>query len=374
MRKTIIIITLFFSTWFVSAQEGSKVVETIKGKVINEATNEAIIYTNIGLEGTLYGTASNSEGDFELKIPEELASKNIYFSAVGFKNKTFPVTDLFGKEFSIIKLELQSYDIGNINVAAQSKVLIRILRMAAENTPYNFIGGPFNLICSYEDNKTTDQTTQTTQKARVTIYDKTGYTQPSKLDAFQSVKYEVKKDKEYKEDYRFSTGTNNINELLEFDWVRTGASVLNSNLLSNFKLSLEEEPVIDGDECWVIAFKQTVPTLAGSGDFYATSFEGKITIEKDDYSVKKIEGNIKSKQNSLQGRSLAVSNSSINVKKNVSYQFLVNYANLKPEVIQVEKKYEMNEAQIEEKISLKVDQVQTTNVTALQNRDYFSGK
>lgn len=374
MKKITIIITLIITSWFVSAQEGAKVVETIKGKVIDEATNEPVVYTNIGLEGTLYGTASSTEGDFELKIPDELSSKNIYFSAVGYKNKTFPVTNLFGKEFSIIKLESQSYDIGNIDVAAQSKVLIRILRMAAENTPYNFIGGPFNLVCSYEDNKSMNGTTQTTQKAGVIIYDKTGYSQPSKLNAFRSVKYTVKKNSKNEEDYRFSTGMNNINELLEFDWVRSGASVLNPNLLAGFKLLLEEEPVIDGNECWVIAFKQTVPTLAGSGDFYATFFEGKITVEKDDYSVKKIEGDIRSEQNSLQGRSLAVSNSSINVKKDVSYHFLVNYASLKPELIQVEKKYVMNGNPIEEQISLKIEQVQTTNITALESRDYFSGE
>ncbi|MCG6188703.1 carboxypeptidase-like regulatory domain-containing protein [Maribellus maritimus] len=374
MKKIIIIVTLFFSTWVASAQNGSKIIETIKGKVINVATNEPVAYTNIGLEGTLYGTASNADGDFELKIPEELASKNIYFSAVGFKNKTFPVTELYGKEYSVIKLESQSYDIGNIDVAAQSKVLIRILRMAAENTPYNFIGGPYNLICSYENNKTTNDTTQTNQKASVTIYDKSGYTNPSKLDAFQSVKYVVKKDSEYETDYRFSTGTNNIGELLDFDWVRSGSSVLNPDLLADFRLTLEDEPVVNGDECWTIAFKQTVPTLAGSGDFYATFFEGKITIEKEDYSVKKIEGTIRSKQNSLQGRSLAVTNSSLKVKKDVSYQYTVSYANLKPELIQVEKKYKMDGSKIQEQISLKVNQVQTTNVTALQNRDYFSGE
>ncbi|QGY44885.1 hypothetical protein GM418_14765 [Maribellus comscasis] len=374
MKKIIIIVTLFFSTWIASAQNGSKVVETIKGKVINVATNEPVAYTNIGLEGTLYGTASNADGDFELKIPEELASKNIYFSAVGFKNKTFPVTDLYGKEYSVIKLESQSYDIGNIDIAAQSKVLIRILRMAAENTPYNFIGGPYNLICSYENNKTINDTTQTNQKANVTIYDKSGYTNPSKLDAFQSVKYAVEKDTEYETDYRFSTGTNNIGELLDFDWVRSGSSVLNPDLLADFRLTLEDEPVVNGDECWTIAFKQTVPTLAGSGDFYATFFEGKITIKKEDYSVKKIEGTIHSKQNSLQGRSLAVTNSSLKVKKDVSYQYTINYANLKPELIQVEKKYKMDGSQIQEQISLQVNQVQTTNVTALQSRDYFSGE
>ena len=86
---------------FSTAQQPGKIVQTIKGKVINATTNEPISYTNIGLEGTYFGTASDGEGNFELKIPHELVSKNIFFSAVGFKSKQFPVESLFDKEFNI---------------------------------------------------------------------------------------------------------------------------------------------------------------------------------------------------------------------------------------------------------------------------------
>ncbi len=373
MRKIIIVILLFFTISLVHGQESGEVIQTIKGKVINETTNESVSYTNIGLEGTLYGTASTMNGDFELKIPEGLSTKNIFFSAVGYKNKTFPVSELFDENYVVIKLEPQTYDIGKIDVEAQSKVLIRILRMAAENIPYNYIGGPFNLVCNLEENNLINDSLQISQKANVTIFDRDGYMQPSKLNAFQSIKYAVKKDKT-ENDYRFSTGINNINELLEFDWVRSRASVLNPNLLSDFSFSLEDEPTIAGKEYWVITFKQSVPTLAGSGDFYASFFEGKITIEKDDYSVKEIEGNVRSDQNSLQGRSLVVNQSSIKVKKNVSYHFLVNYTNLKPESIQVERQFQQDGNKISEQINLKINQVQTTNLTALEKRDYYSGE
>ena len=64
---SIFIIALFFCiTSF--AQQSQKIVETIKGKVVNATTNESVSYTNIGLAGTYIGTASNVEGDFELKI------------------------------------------------------------------------------------------------------------------------------------------------------------------------------------------------------------------------------------------------------------------------------------------------------------------
>ena len=137
-----------------AAQTESTIVEIVAGKVLNEMTNEPVSYTNIGLENTLIGTASNAEGNFQLKIPKEMVDRNIYFSAVGFKNDTFPVSQLFNKEYSVVKLSPKSYDIENIDIAGQSRVLQRILRMANENTPYNFIGGPFNFICSFKTTKT----------------------------------------------------------------------------------------------------------------------------------------------------------------------------------------------------------------------------
>ena len=374
MKRIIIFFIVVISVWTLNAQEGGKVVQTIKGKVINEATNEPVSYTNIGLEGTLYGTASNGDGNFELKIPAELVSKNIFFSAVGFKNEMFPVTSLFDKEFNVIKLQPQSYDIGKIDVAAQSKVLIRILRMAAEDTPYNFIGGPFNLVCTYENKVSVNDSVLEAQNATVTVFDKNGYVKPSKLEAYQSLKYTLNETKQTAADYRFSTGTNNLDELFGLDWVRTASSVMNPGLLNDFQLKLDSEPTIDGSQCWVILFKQNKPTLAGSGDFYATSFEGKITIVKDDYSVKKIEAKVNSSQNNRQGRDLAVGASNTHFQKNVSYDFTVSYSNLKPDYILLNKTYTSDSNKVKEQSKLVVNKVQTTNLVEVDSREYFMGE
>ncbi len=371
-----IILLLFFaaSTVVVFAQDGGKVVQTVKGKVINQATNEPVSYTNIGLEDTFYGTASDGDGNFELKVPSEMVSKNIFFSAVGFKNYTLPVQSLFDKEFNVIKLQPQSYDIGDIDVAAQSKVLIRILRMASEDIPYNFIAGPFNLTTTYENNVTVNGSPEPLRKMVVTVYDKTGYVNPSKLDAYKSVKYSLKETKQTEANYRFATGTTNMDDLLGLDWVRTGSSVLNPGILTDFQLKLDSEPVVEGNPCWVISFAQSNPTVAGSGDFYATSFEGKVTIQKDDYSVKKVEGKIQSNKNNRQGRGLAIGDSNKHFYSTVSYDFTVNYSNLKPDYILLNKSYISEGQEVSEQSKLTVNQVQTTNLVEIDSREYFSGE
>lgn len=190
------------------AQQGSKVAHVLKGKVINAESNQPVSYTNIGLEGTLYGTASDEEGNFELKIPEDLESKNIFFSAVGFQNRQFPLTELFGKEFNIVKLRPQSYDVDKVDVAGQNMVLIRILRMASENIRYNYGAGPFNLHCDLSVLQSREDSVLKDVNAKVLIYDKNGYSTPSPENAFLSRKYKVTKPAG-KEDYTFYRATGN---------------------------------------------------------------------------------------------------------------------------------------------------------------------
>jgi hypothetical protein len=371
--KTIKIFLLAFCISFsVFAQESGKVVHTVKGKVVNASSNQPVSYTNIGLEGTYYGTASDADGNFELKIPEEMVAKDIYFSAVGFDNKQFPVNQLFDKSFSIVKLQSKSYGVDEVDVAAQNMVLIRILRMASENIKYNYGAGPFNLHCSYSVENTVGGEVMS-KKASVLLYDAKGYSEVSKSDAFVSRKYSVKKEQS-DIDYSFSNGMMNIDDLLEFDWVRSASNVLNPALLSTFKLALESQPKIDGKEYWVIKFSQEKPTLEGSGDYYASAFSGKIAINKEDYSVLKIEGKVESPKNNRQGKGLAVGTSNENYLTDVQYSFAVDYNNLLIHQIALNKKYLLNEQNVSENSVLTVDRAHANNVTVLKARDYFAGE
>jgi len=159
--------------------------------------------------------------------------------------------------------------------------------------------------------------------------------------------------------------------MLSLDWVRTSSSVMNPSLLFRFDVQPEDEVQINGSPAWIIAFSQSEPTLAGSDDFYATAFEGKITILKDDYSVVKIEGRAESAKHNRQGKSLAVGSSNPNFYEDVTYDFSVTYRQLKPDVISINKNYFYKGKQVEEQTTLTVEKVQTANVKEITARDYF---
>ncbi len=372
IQKTIaIVLASIFIAGTAFSQNGNKVAHTIKGKVVDSNNNEPISYTNIGIEGTLYGTASDQEGNFELKIPDGFTGKNIYFSAVGFQNRNFPVNQLFDKEFNLVKLRAQSYEVGKVDVQAQNMVLIRILRMASENIRYNYGAGPFNLHFAYEKQTTINDTSENTTTAQVLLYDKNGYSNPNVMDAYRSRNYSVtKKDS----DYSFASNPLKIDELLSLDWVRSTSGVLKPALLSDYRLSLQSQPNIDGKEYWVIAFKQQLPTLEGSGDFYATAFEGTITVRKDDYLVRSITGKVSSPKNNRQDRSLAVSETNNNYLKDVSYEFTVEYRDLLINQIDLSKSYTYEGDRYNENTVMQVTRAHANKLTVLNSRDYFPGE
>ncbi len=369
MRKVFYILLVVFIAGTAAAQTETRVAKSIEGKVVNYATNEPVAYTNVGIEDTFYGTASDENGNFQLKIPEEMVSGYIFFSSVGYQSKKLPVATLFEKEFNIIKLEPQTYDIEDVDIAARSMVLARILRMASENTPYNFISGPVNFNCSVKSEKRTNDTLLVTEQAEVLIYDKTGYRTPSKTDAFTMRTYQLKKDKP---EYSFATGITNFDEILHLDWVRNASSVLNPALSNRFDLLLAGEPVIDGKPAWIIAFSQENPSLSGSQDFHATAFKGEITIFQEDYSVKEIKVSAKSKMHHRQGKFLAVSSNNSNYFEDVAYDFIVTYSKLKPEMFLMNKTYTYKGEQVKEKTELTVNSVQVENAKEIARRDYFA--
>ncbi|MCT4614837.1 MAG: carboxypeptidase-like regulatory domain-containing protein [Marinifilaceae bacterium] len=65
----------------------------IKAKILSKETKKALIYATVKLENGSIGTISNSEGDFELKIPIKTPKVKILISHIGYKN--------IAKEFSI---------------------------------------------------------------------------------------------------------------------------------------------------------------------------------------------------------------------------------------------------------------------------------
>ncbi len=315
MRNTIFFL-LLIATFTVSAQT-----EILKGRIVDSNTQEGIAYTNIGIEGTFYGTASDAEGFFELKVPDEFKNEKLYISAVGYKNEILDVNQLLTKDFNLIRLAAQTYDIADIDVAAQSRVLFRVLKNASQNISKNYFKGPLGMKVYYSEDVNVGEKTKS-REAVANIYDQNGYSQPGVLDAYKSRNFKFVQSKKNFEPYSFPNGSTGFEELLEMDVVRSASTVLNEKLLNDYDLQLEGSSIFEGDSVWIISYKTSETDLAHTGDYYAEKINGKIYVSKSDYGVIRNECAIEASKNNAQNRSLVAKD---NTQKEVKYHFTATY-------------------------------------------------
>ena len=73
---------------------------TIKGKIQDEATKEALVAVNIIIEGTTGGTVTDLEGNFELNVGER-ESVTILISYVGYEQKKITLTAPYDQTLTI---------------------------------------------------------------------------------------------------------------------------------------------------------------------------------------------------------------------------------------------------------------------------------
>ena len=294
----------------------------IEGRVVDSKTQEGIAYTNIGVEGTFYGTASDADGFFELKIPDEYKNSKLFFSAVGYQNQMLRISEVLKQEFFRIQLVEQTYSINNIDIQAQSRVLFRIIKTASANISKNYQKGPLGMKIYYQENVKDGNSSEQKREAVVNLYDATGYASPSVVDAFKSRNYQFSQVKKNFESYSFPSGETGFEELIEMDVARMSNTILNEKLLNDYDLQLEGISQYNGDSVWIISYKTAKPDIAHSGDFYATKMEGKIYISKNNYEILRNECVIESAKNDSQNRSLATKS---NAQTKVNYHLTATY-------------------------------------------------
>jgi hypothetical protein len=131
MRSILILICL---SQFVLAQV------SIKGKVFDKTTNEAIPFVSIGIKGKTIGTVSDENGNFELQLKSAVDSDSLKISAIGYQSKSYSM--LKAKEFNNEKLYLSqaSVQLGEVTVKP-TKTITKVLGNKNYNT---------NIQCAFQ--------------------------------------------------------------------------------------------------------------------------------------------------------------------------------------------------------------------------------
>ncbi|HPR31490.1 MAG TPA: carboxypeptidase-like regulatory domain-containing protein [Prolixibacteraceae bacterium] len=344
----------------------------VMGRVLDASTGEQLVFVNIGIQGTLLGVASNYRGEFVLTIPDENRASRIYFSAIGYKNRTIPVSQLLNDRVNEIYMEPLSYGIEDIDVSAESKVLYRVLRDAIHSVSKNYLSKAHNYLVLYRCESFLNQTPQEKRDALVLTWDENGYGRTD--DAFAARTYRFQNVIRNFQVESLEQGTTNMDELLELDLVRSPQNILDPLFLNEYDLELAGHDVMGNDSVWVIAYRLSKPELSRTGDFYASSYQGKVSISKTDYALLKNETHIKSTKNSPFGRSVIPSDNRALLQ--VDYTFTCTYQRTGEgcclKSIELSKNYfDRENINGQLKASLTVLSVNTKQPETIEKREYY---
>jgi len=375
------ILTHVFGTIQAQEEEETKTLRII-GQLINATNQQAIPFANIGVKDTYIGAATNFDGYFELKVPEEHIDNSIQISAVGFTTYNSSLRNCL--EIDTLRIELQpvNYKIAEVEVTAQSLVLIKMLKNAIDRIPDNYLQTPFNYDIYYRGEKSENQELIREREAAIRIYDNKGYVRENAYQVFKDRSYRFLQVRKNFETNSLADGSTYLDELLEMDIVRSRGNILNKNHLNFYDLSLERVTEYENDSIWVIAYKSKRPILSNTSDYYATSYSGKIYIKLKDFSVIKNETHVVASNYSPQGRSFYVNpkrqewkpikieyDFSSTYKEHFGYYYL-SYVDYKRHH-ELENKMSGEKKELNINAEMLITKIKTSKPEVIENRAYY---
>lgn len=130
MKKIIYFIILsYFIICKLSAQD-----IFIASKIIDNETKKGVPFANIYIQNNGIGTASNEEGNFVLKIPNQNKKDTIIISSIGYKTQYFPIFSFLSN--TIIRLEADKVVLGEVTIKELSAYTILEISLNKITTNY----------------------------------------------------------------------------------------------------------------------------------------------------------------------------------------------------------------------------------------------
>jgi len=221
------------------------------GSVIDISTKKALVFADLNVKGTNISTITNSEGEFLLKIPNDIKSKIVIVSYLGYESLEYLLSDNNKDKIKIsLALSVTELEEIKINVPKDAKSLVRAALRTKGASYYN---EPTLMTAFYRETIKKRRKNASLSEAVVEIY-KQPYTS-SRRDAIKLIK--ARKNTNYS---RLDTIALKLQggpfSTLYSDVVKYPSYVFPEGNLDNYDFKFEESTQIDNRRVYVISFKQ----------------------------------------------------------------------------------------------------------------------
>ena len=244
-----------------------------KGKIIDKKNGNTLAYAGIIIAGTNISTISNSEGEFSIKVPNDLNNPEIKISYIGYLNRSVPLASL-KSEKNKIELEPTSVQLPELNVI--SKNADEIIRNVMLKKGENYFNTPTLMTAFYRETIKKNRSYVSLAEAVVEI-NKQSYTN-HKDDAVRLYKARKKADYDKLDTLTFKLQGGPYSSLY-LDIMKYPEYVFTYDMLINYEFTFDHTIYSDNKLIYVIDFKQR-------DNKNETLYYGKLYIDSQNMALK----------------------------------------------------------------------------------------
>ncbi len=251
---------------------------TIKGKVVDAETRAPLVFATVAVAETNIAIVTNIDGEFTLKIGENIPSKNLEVTYLGYKNKLVAISDLKGNRSNIIEMEAAPIPIKEIIVKPLDPV--EIVTKAISNIGRNYESVPNLMTAFYRETIKKNRTYVSIGEAVVEIF-KAPYASDARYDGVRIYKGRKSSDVQRMDTVLFKLQGGPVS-VLQLDIAKNTESILTREAMDYYNYTLSGVIEINNRPHYVIDFLQKpnveIPLFMGS--FY---------IDMDNYAITEAE-------------------------------------------------------------------------------------
>ena len=246
----------FFSMLFIAVQAFAfqpsdiKYVE-YKGEVVNAGNGRPISSAYLALNNSNISTITNADGEFSLKVPEDLIEATVTTSVLGFQSKTLPLT-YFKSSGTVIELEETVEELTEVSLYRATNASLLVKEMLAKKDE-NYISDNSLMTSFYRETIKKGWSNISLSEAVVKIY-KSPYNSAKKdLVSIYKARKSTDYDKLDTVALKLRGGPFNT---LYLDMMKYSEYVLRPEMLESYSFSFDDPAKINDRYTYVVNFEE----------------------------------------------------------------------------------------------------------------------
>ncbi len=255
----------------------------LTAKIVDEATKKPLVFASVFKTGTSIGTVSNSDGDFELKIPGKSTAGSLSITHLGYKNKEVSIKDIVSKKITI---SLVQHAIPIEEVVIKDIDPEELLKQALSKKRVNYNVDPEMQTSFYRETLKQNRNYVSVSEAVLDIYN-SGYKDNFDFDRVKIYKGRKSKDVKKMDTVlvKFQGGPRTA---MFLDVVKNPGVILDPEVFPDYNFKLAGIVSVDNRNNYVIEFNQKNIT-------YYPLYDGKIYIDVKSIAITSLDFHLSEK-------------------------------------------------------------------------------